>query len=128
MGVIRTHNDPAMPSRALTLRDLEMKVRYRDGDTIETDCNCDSTYMLKAMDRAGESIRAAYHWIPRTETCYLVMDKVSIGLDKLVKQSRFWYSLVCRFDPYVGPSGLYVDPFSTRSAVLQSSKATHNSI
>ena len=36
-GVIRIHDDPAMLSRALTLRDLEMKVRYCDGYTIDTD-------------------------------------------------------------------------------------------
>ena len=73
-GVIRVNDDPDIPGRPLTLQDLDMKVRYRDGDTIEVDCNCDSAYMLTAMDRVGQSIRASYHWVPPSEKCYLVMD------------------------------------------------------
>ena len=73
-GEIREHDDPSQPSRALTIEDLTLKVRHRRGDTVEQDCNCDSEYMLEAMDRVGESIRQAYCWIPRTDPCYLVMD------------------------------------------------------
>ena len=75
-GVIREHDDPAEPSRALTLSDLIIKVYYHGNDTIKMDVNCDSAYMLAAMDCVGKSIRAAYHWVPATEPCYLVMDNV----------------------------------------------------
>ena len=51
-----------------------MKVRHQRGDTVEVDCSCDSAYMLTAMDRVGASIRDAYHWIPRSKKCYLLMD------------------------------------------------------
>ena len=51
---------------------------------------------------------------------YFQLDPFSIGLEKLVIQSRFEYSLVCRFYLYVSPSALYVDPFSTSLAVFKS--------
>ena len=73
-GAIREEDDPVEPSRPLTLNDLNVKVRHQIGDTVETDVNCDSQYMLAAMDRVGAAIRAAYHWIPLTTECYLVMD------------------------------------------------------
>ena len=60
-GMIRTEDNPAIPARALTINDLSIKVRYRRGDTIEVDCNCDSDYMLGATDRMGASIRSSYH-------------------------------------------------------------------
>ena len=49
-------------------------IGIKKGDMIETDCNCDSAYMLSAMDRVGQAIRASYHWVPRSDPCYLVMD------------------------------------------------------
>ena len=74
---IRIQDDPAVAGRALTLCDLDIKVRYRRGDMVETDVNCDSTFMLAAMDRVGQAIRSAYHWIPSSDPCYLVMDNTS---------------------------------------------------
>ena len=44
------------------------------GDEVEEDCSCDSEYMLTAMTRVGAAICKAYHWIPITHKCYLVMD------------------------------------------------------
>ena len=63
-GIIRTNENASIAGRQLTLEDLTMRVRYREGDTIEVDCSCDSNYMLRAMDRVGASIRVAYHWVP----------------------------------------------------------------
>ena len=60
--------------KALTIDDVEMKVRYRLGDIVKQDCSCDSDYMLSAMDKVGSAIRAAFHWIPPSSPCYLVMD------------------------------------------------------
>jgi len=52
--------DDAVVDRAID--DLQVKVRYCDGDTIETDCSCDSAYILEAMHRVGKAIRATYYW------------------------------------------------------------------
>ena len=30
--------------------------------------------MIGAMDRVGKAIRDAYHWVPREQKCFLVMD------------------------------------------------------
>lgn len=93
MGVVRRHSegatvdemreamqeqyglDDAVVDRLeFVLTDCQAKVRHQKGDMIETDCNCDSAYMLSAMDRVGQAIRDSYHWIPRSDPCYLVMD------------------------------------------------------
>ena len=74
---IRADDDLAIASRELTFNKIDSRVRYRRGDTVETDVNCDSDYMLSAMNRVGNSIRSAYHWIPQSEPWYLVMDNVS---------------------------------------------------
>ena len=60
-GLIRIEDDPTTPGRSLTIADLTLEVKYRRGDTIETDCNCNSAYMLTAMDLVGKLIRDAYH-------------------------------------------------------------------
>ena len=65
-GTIRTEGNSSKASRALTVSDLTVKVRYRKGDTIEIDCSCDSEYMPEAIQRVGKFIRNIYHWVPRT--------------------------------------------------------------
>ena len=50
---IRIQDDPAAAGRALTLCDLDIKVRYRRGDMVETDVNCDSTFMLAIWTVSG---------------------------------------------------------------------------
>ena len=71
---IRRNDKTNLPSDFIVLSDISVKVRYQVGDEIEEDCSCDSEYMLLAMNRVGTAIRKAYHWIPITQTCYLVMD------------------------------------------------------
>ena len=56
---IRANDDPVIAARPLTLNDLTMQVRYREGDTGKVDCSCDSACMLRATDRVGASIRTA---------------------------------------------------------------------
>ena len=86
-GTIRENDDPSIPPRPLTLGKFFMKCCHRRGDTVEVDVNCDSAYMLRAMDRVGESIRRAYHWISRTEKCYLVMDNAGgHGTNEAIKE------------------------------------------
>lgn len=66
--------DSSVPKRKLELTDITMKVQLLVGDVVTQDCNCDSEYMIGAMDRIGEAIRKKFSWIPRTQKCYLVMD------------------------------------------------------
>ena len=51
-----------------------LKVRFQDGDIIEKDCSCDSSYMLSAMIRVGKAIREKFHWVPMHEKVYLFID------------------------------------------------------
>ena len=71
---IRRHEQSNLPSDFILLKDINVKVRYKLGDEVEEDTSCDSEYMLSAMTRVGEAIRASYHWIPIAQKCYLVMD------------------------------------------------------
>lgn len=58
----------------MTLNDIKVHIRYKLGDEIDDDASCDSEFMIPAMDRVGQAIRKAYHWVSPTETCYLVID------------------------------------------------------
>ena len=43
--------------------------------------------MLEAIQSVGKSIRDTYHWIPRTEKCYIVMDNAGgHGTDKAIDE------------------------------------------
>ena len=91
-------DDPTILARTLTIDDLSIKVRYRRGDTIEVDCNCDSAYMMDAMDRVGASIRSSYHWIPPVDCCYLVMDNAGghgsdDAIEKYVRMLKEKYNI-----------------------------------
>ena len=70
---IQTENDKDVPRRNITIEDLKIQVRNQIGDEVEEDCNCNSEYMLSAMERVGKSIRAAYHWIAMDQKFYLIM-------------------------------------------------------
>ena len=74
--------------------DCQLKVRYQRGDTIEKDVNCDSAYMLLAMNRVGKSICDTYHWIPCSKKRYLVMDNTgghgtATAIGKYVKVLKY---------------------------------------
>ena len=56
------------------LKDLRLAVRYKEGDTVTRDVNCNSKWMLDTMDEVGEAIRKAYSWVPAADKIYLVMD------------------------------------------------------
>ena len=97
-GEIRTDDG----KRQLTVQDLNIRVRYRRGDMIATECSCDSAYMLSAMDRVGKSIREAYHWIPPSEKCYLVMDNAGghgtdDAIEKYIKMLDEKYNITTIF-------------------------------
>ena len=73
-GFRRIDRDITVPPVPITVEDVTLRVRMKLGDVVERDCSCDSTYMLKAMDRVGESVRRKFSWVPSEEKCYIVMD------------------------------------------------------
>ena len=54
--------------------DIYVHIRNKQGDYVDEDCSCDSSFMLSVMDEIGSSIRNAYHWVDRHKECILVMD------------------------------------------------------
>ena len=72
--LVRVSDDKTVVPRLLTLTDINVHVRNVIGDPVQIDCTCDSEYMSDAMKQVGESIRKAYHWIPMSQPCWLVMD------------------------------------------------------
>ena len=71
----------------ITIDDLDLAVRYQQGDTVEEDVSCDSKWMSENMDDIAKQIREAYHWIPDTQVIYLVMDNAGgHGTDKCVDE------------------------------------------
>ena len=58
---IRRQDDVSLPSKLLSLNDINVKIRYKVGDEVEKDTLCDITYMLSAMICIIETIYKAYH-------------------------------------------------------------------
>ena len=56
------------------ISNIMSKVRCQEGDIIEKDCACDSSYMLSAMIRVGKAFREKFHWILMHEKLYLFID------------------------------------------------------
>lgn len=44
------------------------------GTEVYKDTTCDSSFMLKHIHDIGKAIRKSYHWVPREDTIYLIMD------------------------------------------------------
>ena len=86
---IRYESDSNLPSRTVIISDINVCVWNQIGDEVEEDTNCDSSYMIPAMDHVGKAIRKAYHWVPIEQKCYLVMDNVGgHGTDVAIKEYR----------------------------------------
>ena len=57
------------------LKELRLAVRCKEGNTATRDVNCDSKWMLSAMEEVAKAICEAYSsWVPATDTIYLIMD------------------------------------------------------
>lgn len=83
-------------------------MRYQRGDTIEVDYLCDSSYMLATINRVGQSTRLAYHWIPTSEKCHLMMDNagghgIDEALEKYVSELEEKYNVVTIFQVPISP-------------------------
>jgi len=64
----------ANETTALSIDDISMLVRYKKGEYIKDDVNCDSAFMLKNIRTVGEAIRTSFHWVAPEEKIYLQMD------------------------------------------------------
>ena len=58
-------SDPEINPRLLKVTDIDIKVRYHIGDTVEKYVSCDSNYMLEVIDKVGEGISAKIEWVPK---------------------------------------------------------------
>ena len=67
----RRENGDSVP---VLLDDLHLGVRYKEGDEVQHDINCDSAYMLSIMPKVGKAIRDAYSWVDKDDFVYLVLD------------------------------------------------------
>ena len=82
----KTKNEDSI---AVTPGNLHLDVRYKDGDEVTKDINCDSNYMVRIMPKVGDAIRKAYHWVPLDQYMYLVLDSVGgHGTKEAISQYR----------------------------------------
>ena len=58
----------------MDISDFQMRVRWRRGDEIEEDVNCNGQYMIDAMEQVGTSAREVFWWVDISERMYIVMD------------------------------------------------------
>ena len=70
----RNSQDNTVQAIPVTLNDITLQVRNKQGDEIEDDVSCDSEFMLRVMDRVGEALRKTFYWVRQNEWIYLVMD------------------------------------------------------
>ena len=59
---------------AITLDDLEFYVQQNQGDEVDEDVSCDSSFMLEIIPTIGQALRNSFHWVPANEKIYLFMD------------------------------------------------------
>ena len=60
--------------RQLELTDLSLYVFRKAGTMVETDITCNSEFMLRCMDKIGQSIRTKMHFVDKDHPIYLYMD------------------------------------------------------
>ena len=70
-----------------TINDLELFVQQQQGDQVDEDVTCDSTFMLQMIPTIGQKLRAAFHWVPENQKIYLFMDNAGgHGTDVAIAQ------------------------------------------
>ena len=76
-------------TRGLTVEDLDLFVRYEQGEEFEEDCSCDSAFMERTMSLVGQEIRDYFFWVPNEERIYLVLDNAGgHGTNAMVQQYK----------------------------------------
>ena len=53
---------------------LSIEVMFEVGEELEVDCNCDSAFMLRHMDRLGQAARSKFYWVPMNVEIDCIMD------------------------------------------------------
>jgi len=70
------------PTRKLQLKDLTVKVEYRQGDTIQEDTSCDSEYMKKTLlEKVGPAMRAHFLYLEEGRSLGLPPVKLWLQMD-----------------------------------------------
>ena len=58
----------------ITISDVQLYVQVQQGDEIQKDCSCDSSFMLETIPEVRVGLQKSFHWFPQDQTIYLVMD------------------------------------------------------
>ena len=58
----------------ITIEDLKLYVHINQGDEVEKDCSCDSSFMLETIPEVVKALREKFNWVPEQEKIFLVMD------------------------------------------------------
>ena len=87
------------PLRKICLDDLTLHVRVERGTKVETDVNCDTTFMLDSIDEIGSSIREKMKWVPKTDPIHLFIDNAgghgtNEGKDKYEKILKDKFNII----------------------------------
>ena len=61
-------------TRELTIDDLDLFVCNKQGEDVDEDCLCDSTFIKKIVETVANEIRNYYFRVTLTSTIYLVID------------------------------------------------------
>ena len=75
---IRCDKNKTLPKVNVTIHDINIRVRYRVGDTVPRDASCNSEYMTGAMRRVSAAMRRKYSWVPMSVVLYLVLDNAGV--------------------------------------------------
>lgn len=70
----------------ITENDIDLNIKIEHGETVEKDCNCDSSFMITIMPKISTEIRKKFHWVDKEDTIYLVMDNAGGHGTKNCKQ------------------------------------------
>lgn len=55
----------------LTIGDLDLFICYKEGEEIDQDCSCDSSFIKKIMGTLAKEISDYYFWVPLKTTITL---------------------------------------------------------
>ena len=74
IGEIGMRTNKEGEQQEITIEDLQLYVHINQGDEVEKDCSCDSSFMLETIPEVGKALREKFHWVPEQEKIFLVMD------------------------------------------------------
>ena len=67
---MRADVDNAVPFVSLSLNDIKLRVRYKQGNTVKRDVICNSNYVFSDTRRVGAVMQLKYLWLPLITKLY----------------------------------------------------------